>query len=105
MAKKEKIDRVKMPEQDPDVRRRNFEEVPLGLTEEMAMTEAKRCLQCKKPSCVDGCPVSVLIPEFIKCIAEGDFPAPLPNSGKETPFQRSAAGSVPRRNSVRANAL
>ncbi len=73
MAKKEKIDRVKMPEQDPDVRRRNFEEVPLGLTEEMAMTEAKRCLQCKKPSCVDGCPVSVLIPEFIKCIAEGDF--------------------------------
>ncbi len=62
-----------MPEQDPDVRRRNFEEVPLGLTEEMAMTEAKRCLQCKKPSCVDGCPVSVLIPEFIKCIAEGDF--------------------------------
>jgi glutamate synthase (NADPH/NADH) small chain len=73
MAKKEKIDRVKMPEQDPDVRRRNFEEVPLGLTEEMAMTEAKRCLQCKKPSCVDGCPVSVLIPDFIKCIAEGDF--------------------------------
>jgi glutamate synthase (NADPH/NADH) small chain len=39
----------------------------------MAMTEAKRCLQCKKPSCVDGCPVSVLIPDFIKCIAEGDF--------------------------------
>ena len=73
MAKKEKIDRVKMPEQDPDVRRRNFEEVPLGLTEEMAMTEAQRCLQCKKPSCVDGCPVSVLIPDFIKCIAEGDF--------------------------------
>jgi len=71
--KKEKIDRVKMPEQDPDVRRRNFEEVPLGLTEEMAMTEAKRCLQCKKPACVDGCPVSVLIPEFIHCIAEGDF--------------------------------
>ncbi len=71
--KKEKIARVKMPEQDPDVRRRNFEEVPLGLTEEMAMTEAKRCLQCKKPACMDGCPVSVLIPDFIKCIAEGDF--------------------------------
>lgn len=44
-GKKEKIDRVLMPEQDPDVRRRNFEEVPMGLTEEMAMTEAKRCLQ------------------------------------------------------------
>lgn len=73
MAKKEKIARVTMPEQDPDVRRRNFEEVPLGLTEEMAMTEAKRCLQCKIPSCVNGCPVSVPIPEFIKCIADGDF--------------------------------
>jgi len=71
--KKVKADRALMPEQDPDVRRRNFEEVPLGLTEEMAITEAKRCLQCKKPACMDGCPVSVLIPDFIKCIAEGDF--------------------------------
>jgi len=73
MAKKEKIARVTMPEQDPDVRRRNFEEVPMGLSKEMAMTEAKRCLQCKIPSCVNGCPVSVPIPEFIKCIADGDF--------------------------------
>ncbi len=73
--KKEKVDRVVMPEQDPDVRRRNFMEVPLGLSEEMAITEAKRCLQCKKPACVAGCPVSVAIPEFIKCIADGDFSA------------------------------
>ena len=72
-AKKEKVERVLMPEQDPDIRRRNFEEVPLGLSEEMAITEAKRCLQCKKPACMEGCPVSVLIPDFIKCIAEGDF--------------------------------
>ncbi|WDP92194.1 MAG: NADPH-dependent glutamate synthase [Desulfobacter sp.] len=72
-GKKVKADRVVMPEQDPDVRRRNFEEVPLGLTEEMAIAEAKRCLQCKKPACMEGCPVSVLIPDFIKCIAEGDF--------------------------------
>ncbi len=72
-GKKVNADRVRMPEQDPDVRRRNFEEVPLGLTEEMAIEEAKRCLQCKKPACVDGCPVSVLIPDFIKCISEGDF--------------------------------
>ena len=62
-----------MPEQDPDARRRNFKEVPLGLTEEMAMIEASRCLQCKKPLCVEGCPVSVKIPEFIKLIAEKDF--------------------------------
>lgn len=73
--KKEPIDRVVMPEQDPDVRRRNFLEVPLGLTEEMAIIEAKRCLQCKKPACMDGCPVSVSIPAFIKCIADGDFSA------------------------------
>jgi glutamate synthase (NADPH/NADH) small chain len=71
--KKEVVPRAKMPEQDPDVRRRNFIEVPLGLTPEMAVTEAKRCLQCKKPACVDGCPVSVSIPEFIKLIADGDF--------------------------------
>jgi len=64
-----------MPEQDPDVRRRNFMEVPLGLSEEMAITEAKRCLQCKKPACVEGCPVSVAIPEFIKYIADGNFSA------------------------------
>ncbi|MGM0654213.1 MAG: NADPH-dependent glutamate synthase [Thermodesulfobacteriota bacterium] len=76
MAEKEvNVDRVMMPEQDPDVRRRNFMEVPLGLSEEMAINEAKRCLQCKKPACVDGCPVSVVIPEFIKCIADGNFSA------------------------------
>ena len=71
--KKEAVPRAKMPEQDPDIRRRNFIEVPLGLTPEMAITEAKRCLQCKKPACVPGCPVSVDIPEFIQLIAEGDF--------------------------------
>jgi glutamate synthase (NADPH) small chain len=71
--KKEKIDRVKMPEQDPDVRRRNFEEVPLGLDIEAAMLEATRCLQCKKPACVAGCPVSVDIPGFIGLIAKNDF--------------------------------
>jgi glutamate synthase (NADPH/NADH) small chain len=71
--KKEAVPRAKMPEQDPDVRRRNFIEVPLGLTPEMAITEAKRCLQCKKPACVPGCPVSVDIPAFIQLIAEGDF--------------------------------
>ena len=71
--KKIKVLRAKMPEQGPDVRRRNFEEVPLGLTPEMAILEASRCLQCKKPLCVDGCPVSVKIPEFIKLILEKDF--------------------------------
>lgn len=60
-----------MPEQDPKVRSRNFEEVTLGYTEEMALNEAARCLQCKTKPCMDGCPVNVRIPEFIKCVAEG----------------------------------
>ncbi len=71
--KKEKIPRQSMPEQDPKVRAKNFDEVPLGYTEEQAILEAKRCIQCKKPSCIAGCPVDVDIPGFIKLIAEGDF--------------------------------
>ncbi len=71
--KKEKIPRQAMPEQKPEVRRRNFEEVPIGYSPELAMKEAERCLQCKKPSCVAGCPVSVDIPGFIKHVREGDF--------------------------------
>ncbi|MGB9867035.1 MAG: NADPH-dependent glutamate synthase [Bacillota bacterium] len=61
-----------MRRQDPQVRRRNFEEVALGYTPEEAKLEASRCLQCKKPLCVEGCPVNVKIPEFIKWIKEGD---------------------------------
>ncbi len=68
-----KIDRQPMPEQEPQVRNRNFKEVPMGYTKETAMLEAARCIQCKKPQCIKGCPVSVDIPGFIKCIAEGAF--------------------------------
>ena len=64
-----------MPEQDPKVRARNFKEVALGYTAEMAIEEAKRCLGCKKPKCVEGCPVNVRIPEFIQKVQEGDFAA------------------------------
>jgi len=71
--KKEKISRVSMPEQEAAVRARNFLEVPTGYTQEMAMQEAKRCLQCKKPGCVEGCPVGIDIPGFIKLIADGEF--------------------------------
>ncbi|MBW1863432.1 MAG: NADPH-dependent glutamate synthase [Deltaproteobacteria bacterium] len=72
-AEKEKIPRQPMPEQEPDVRRRNFDEVPFGYSREQAVKEAERCLQCKRPSCIDGCPVSVDIPGFIRLIKEGDF--------------------------------
>ena len=62
-----------MPEQDAKVRARNFEEVTLGYTEEMAINEAQRCLNCKHMPCVAGCPVNVQIPKFISLIAEGKF--------------------------------
>ena len=71
--KKEKIPRQKMPEQNSGVRITNFEEVPLGYSEETAILEARRCIQCKKPGCIAGCPVEVRIPEFIQAIADGNF--------------------------------
>lgn len=71
--KKEKIPRQKMPEQDPKVRARNFEEVPFGYTPELAQLEASRCLMCKDPRCIKGCPVEIDIPGFIRLIKEGDF--------------------------------
>ena len=67
--------KLPMPEQNPSVRNHNFQEVALGYTPEMAVEEAGRCLQCKKPLCVSGCPVNVHIPEFIAKVAEGDFKA------------------------------
>ncbi|VVB92266.1 Sulfide dehydrogenase subunit alpha [uncultured archaeon] len=68
-----KLERQKMPEQEPKIRRTNFNEVALGFTAEQATEEAKRCLQCKKPKCMEGCPVEVKIPSFLKYVAEGDF--------------------------------
>ena len=62
-----------MPEQQADIRNKNFEEVALGYTAEQAMEEAGRCLNCKTRPCVQGCPVNVPIPEFIAYIREGDF--------------------------------
>ena len=69
------LEKIKMPEQAPDVRNKNFKEVSLGYTEEMAIEEAQRCLNCKHKPCVSGCPVNVRIPEFIAEVAKGDFMA------------------------------
>jgi len=63
-----------MPEQPAEERQKNFEEVPYGYSPETAMLEASRCIQCKKPRCVAGCPVGIDIPGFIKAIEDGDFP-------------------------------
>ncbi len=74
---KKKVARVAMPEQEASVRKRNFDEVPTGYTVAMAQEEAARCVQCKKPGCVEGCPVQVDIPGFIHLITEGDFTAAI----------------------------
>ncbi len=73
--KKKKVNYVRTPmkEQDPIVRAKNYDEVPFGYTEEEAIAEAKRCLQCKKPFCLQGCPVEVKIPEFLELVAQGKF--------------------------------
>lgn len=67
--------KVAIPEQEPQIRNRNFGEVSLGYTEEMAIEEAQRCLNCKHKPCISGCPVNVKIPEFITLVAEGKFEA------------------------------
>jgi len=82
--KKEKIARQPMSEQDPAVRRHNFDEVPFGYSPETARLEASRCLQCKNPSCVSGCPVEIDIPGFISCIKEGDFGAAIAKLKEKT---------------------
>lgn len=91
-------ERLKIPrqhpiEQSPEVRRRNFEEVSLGFTEELALVEAQRCLQCKKPVCIDGCPVRVDIPAFIRLILEKDFEAAAKKM-RETNFLPMICGRV-----------
>jgi glutamate synthase (NADPH/NADH) small chain len=78
-AKAKKKERIAMPEQEAHIRARNFLEVPTGYTVKMAQEEASRCLQCKKPACVAGCPVGVDIPGFIDLLTEGDFTGAIRN--------------------------
>jgi len=69
-----KLPRQEMPVQDPTARGRNYDEVALGFEDETALLEALRCLQCKRPQCVEGCPVGVDIPRFIERVVAGDMP-------------------------------
>ena len=88
-----RFQRIPMREQDPLKRARNFTEVPFGYSEEEAIAEAQRCLKCKKPLCVDGCPVNVKIPEFIQLISEGKF-ARAAQKLKETNSLPAVCGRV-----------
>jgi len=102
--KKEKIPKQKMPEQAPEVRARNFNEVPFGYPPELALLESSRCLQCKKPKCVEGCPVEIDIPAFVKLIREGDY-AGAARKLKERNSLPAVCGRVcPRRISARSYA-
>lgn len=91
--KPERIPRQEMPVRLPEVRNKDFNEVALGFTPELALIEAKRCLQCPKHPCVDGCPVSVDIPGFIHLISEGDFIGAAQKI-KETNLLPSVCGRV-----------
>src|SRR5512136_172631 len=94
MAKKQIIPtKTPMPEQDPQVRIHNYNEVPYGYTEEQAMAEAKRCLECGKPSCMQGCPVNINIPGFLNLVAAGDFRGAI-NLIKETNALPAITGRV-----------
>lgn len=93
MAKQIDYKRRSMPKQEPFERIRNFDEVALGYTEELALEEASRCLKCKKPTCRAGCPVGIKIPEFIQCIAEGKFEAGIKKI-KETNALPAVCGRV-----------
>jgi glutamate synthase (NADPH/NADH) small chain len=93
LAKQIDYKRRSMPKQEPFERIRNFDEVALGYTEELALEEAGRCLKCKKPTCRAGCPVGIKIPEFIQCIAEGNFEAGIKKI-KETNALPAVCGRV-----------
>lgn len=80
----EKIPRQPMPEQPANERRHNFKEVPLGYSPEAAQAEASRCIQCKKPGCVEGCPVGIDIPGFIKPIKDGNMAASVAKLAERT---------------------
>jgi glutamate synthase (NADPH/NADH) small chain len=88
-----KIERIKMPEQQPDIRNKNNIEVNIGLSAEQAVTEAQRCLDCVTPTCIEGCPVNINIPKFIKYIESGDY-LKAAHTLKETNALPSVCGRV-----------
>ncbi|MDR1045255.1 MAG: NADPH-dependent glutamate synthase [Candidatus Adiutrix sp.] len=101
----EQIPRQAMPEQPAQERRHNFKEVPLGYSPEMARLEAGRCLQCKKPACVEGCPVGIDIPGFILPIREGDLPAAVARLAERTALPAVCGRVCPQESQCEARCL
>ena len=95
--------RQPMPKQDPAERVRNFDEVALGYSAEEARLEAARCLACKKPKCVDGCPVGIDIPAFIQLIVDGDLAAGIAKLKETNALARRLRPGVPAGGAVRAH--
>lgn len=91
--KKLDLNRRSMPKQNPWERIKNFDEVALGYPPQLAIEEASRCLKCKKPLCLKGCPVGINIPSFIQCIVSGDFGAGI-RKIKETNALPAICGRV-----------
>ncbi|MEK6625156.1 MAG: dihydropyrimidine dehydrogenase, partial [Bdellovibrionota bacterium] len=88
-----KMARMNMPEQDPNVRNTNFEEVALGYDVGLALHEAQRCLQCKTPTCIDMCPVNIKIDQFIERVVAEDYVGAY-NKIREDNFLPAICGRV-----------
>lgn len=99
----ERSKRVPMPKQGPEDRARNFYEVALGYDEESALKAAKRCLQCPKPPCREGCPVEIDIPAFIKHIVERRYDESIRVLKKYTNLAGKSAGSAPPKINANSN--
>jgi glutamate synthase (NADPH/NADH) small chain len=97
------LKKTPMPTQEPSVRAHNFDEVALGDTQKMAVEEADRCLGCKNPACVAGCPVGIDIPGFIQKVKVGEFEKPIASSPNQAPCLLFAVAFARKRTNARAN--
>ena len=100
-----RIDRRKMPVRDANLRATDFEEVAQGYTPELAAAEATRCLNCKNRPCVEGCPVSVNIPDFIGRIKDGDFDGAYKIISETSTLPAVCGRVCPQENSASLSAL
>ncbi|MDR0723646.1 MAG: dihydropyrimidine dehydrogenase, partial [Endomicrobium sp.] len=97
--------KIKMPQRDPLVRKKDFEQVNIGYTKEEMLLEAKRCLQCKNPMCVKGCPVEINIPVFIKYLSEDNPKEAIKILNQETSLPAVCGRVCPQENQCEKNCV